>query len=113
MGIDVSHLVLVTLGDTSDQVGDEGLNSTEGSNVLSVTVVDSKTDLLVVDLGEGNISVTEVLDKSTTGTSNGDDSGLDVDSDALRDFKDLIGLNELHFCAVMGTMSILRRSLNA
>lgn len=44
MGIDVSHLVLVTLGDTSDHVGNKGLDSSKSSNVLSVTVVDSDLD---------------------------------------------------------------------
>jgi hypothetical protein len=39
MCIDVSHLVLEALCDSDDQVVDEGSDSSEGSDVLSRTVV--------------------------------------------------------------------------
>lgn len=35
MGIDVSHLVLVALGHTSHQVLDDGLDGSQGSDILS------------------------------------------------------------------------------
>lgn len=96
MRVDVSHLVLVTLGDTSDQVSNERLDSSESSNVLSVTVVNSDLDSLVGDLGEGDINVSEVLGESTSGAGNGDDTGLDFNGDALGDVKSLVSLDVLH-----------------
>lgn len=96
MRIHVSHLVLVTLGDTSDQVGNQRLDSSQSGNVLSVTVVDSDLDSVVIDLGESNVDVLQVLGQLTSWAGNLDDSGLDVDGDALWDFQDLIGLDELH-----------------
>ena len=96
MRVDVSHLVLVTLGDTSDQVSNERLDSSESSNVLSVTVVNSDLDSLVGDLGEGDINVSKVLGERTSGAGNGNDTGLDLNSDTLGDIKNLVGLNVLH-----------------
>jgi hypothetical protein len=39
MCVDVSHLVLKALGNTDDQVVDEGSDGSESSNVLSSAVV--------------------------------------------------------------------------
>ena len=94
--IDVSHLVLVTSGDTSDHVVNKRLNSSQCSNVLSVTVVDSDLDQLVVDLGESDIDVLQVLGQDTSWASDPDDSGLDVNGDVLRNVDALLGLNVLH-----------------
>lgn len=96
MRIDVSHLVLVTLGDTGNQVSNQGLDGSQSSNVLSVTVVDSDLDGLVGNLGEGNVNVLQVLGQLTSWTGDLDGSGLDVDGNALWDFQDLIGLDVLH-----------------
>lgn len=96
MRVDVSHLVLVTLGDTGDQVGNQGLDGSQSGDVLSVTVVDGDLDSLVGHLGEGNVNVLEVLLQLTSWASNVDGSGLDVDGNALWDFQDLVGLNVLH-----------------
>lgn len=38
MGVDKLHLVLETLGNTGDHVGDHGLDGSQTSNVLSCTV---------------------------------------------------------------------------
>lgn len=97
MGVDVSHLVLVTLGDTGDHVVDQGLDGSEGSNVLSGTVEDGDLDLLIGDLLEGNVDVAKVLLEGTSGAGNGDVSGLDLDGDAGRDIEENVGLDELHF----------------
>lgn len=102
MCVDISHLVLVTLGNTGDQVSNKRLDGSESSNVLSVSVVDSDLDSLVRDLAEGNINVSEVLGKATSGSSNGNDTGLDVNGNTLRDVKDLVGLDELHCCGDLG-----------
>ena len=96
MRVDVSHLVLVTLGDTSDQVSNERLDSSESSNVLSVTVVNSDLDGLVGELGEGDINMSKVLGERTSGAGNGDDTGLDFNGDALGDVKSLVSLDVLH-----------------
>jgi len=96
MRVDISHLVLVALGDTSDQVGNKRLDSSESSNVLSVTVVNSDLDGLVGELGEGDINVSKVLGERTSGAGNGNNTGLDLNSDTLGDIKNLVGLNVLH-----------------
>ena len=92
----ISHLVTVTLGDTSDQVVDQRLNGSQSSNVLSVTVVNGDLDQLGTDSREGNIDVLQVLEKSTSWTNNLDASGLDVDTDTFWDLNELLGLDELH-----------------
>ena len=40
MGVDVAHLVLVAFGHAGDQVLDDGLDGTEGGDVLAGAVVD-------------------------------------------------------------------------
>lgn len=35
MGVDVAHLVLVTLGDANDQVVDQGTDGSESGDILS------------------------------------------------------------------------------
>lgn len=100
MGVDVSHLVLETLGDTNDHVVDEGLDSSQGSDVLSVTVEDGDLDLLIGDLLEGNVDVVEVLLEGTSGAGDGDSSGSDVNGDTLGDIEQNVGLDELHCVGV-------------
>lgn len=96
MGIDISHLVLVALGDTSDQVSNQRLDSSQSSNVLSVTVENDDLDSSVRQLLESNIDVLQVLGQLTSWTGDLDGSGFDVDGNTLWNFQDLIGLNELH-----------------
>ena len=96
MRVDVSQLVLVTLGDTSDQVVNQRLNSSQSGNVLSVTVVDGNLDQLLADLGESNINVLQGLDQSTSWTSNLNDSGLDANGNTFWNSNGLFGLNVLH-----------------
>ena len=61
MGVDQLHLVLVTLGDTGDHVGDHGLDSSETSDVLSVSVPNGEPGLgtlgtldLRIQMSDGN-----------------------------------------------------------
>ena len=63
MGVDVSHLVLETLGDTDDQVVDEGSDGSEGSDILSVAVVDLNGDGVLLGLTEVDGQMTKILDK--------------------------------------------------
>lgn len=39
MGVNITHLVLEALGDTDDQVVNDGADGTEGSDTLAGTVV--------------------------------------------------------------------------
>lgn len=81
MGIDVTHLVLEALGDTNDEVGDEGADGAEGGDVLAVAVVDLNADDVLLDHGEGDGNVAQVLDKLATGSLDRDESRLDGNLD--------------------------------
>ena len=85
MRVNVSQLVLVTLGDTSDQVRNQRFHGSQSSNVLSVTIVNGNSDLLVRNLLESNINVLQVLGQGTSWTSNLDDSGLDLHGNTFWD----------------------------
>ena len=61
MGVDVSHLVLETLGDTNDQVVDESADCSEGSHVLSGTVVQFDVDDIFLGVREVDCQMAEVL----------------------------------------------------
>lgn len=61
MGIDVSHLVLEALGDTGDQVLDDGADGAEGGNIFTVAVVDLDGDGVLLGVTEVDSQVTEVL----------------------------------------------------
>ena len=61
MCVDVSHLVLESLGDANDHVVDDGTDSTEGSDGLARTVVHLNVDERLGGLREGNRDVAEVL----------------------------------------------------
>ena len=67
MGIHISHLVLVALGDTRDQVVDDGLDGSQRSDILAASVVDFNADrlravlVLLFGQGESDGDVREVL----------------------------------------------------
>jgi hypothetical protein len=63
MGVHVSHLVLVALGDTNDQVVDEGSDGSEGSDVLSGAVVEFDVNNILLGAREVDCQVAEVLDE--------------------------------------------------
>jgi len=81
MGVDVAHLVLVALGDTDDHVVDDGADGTESGDVLAGTVVHLNGDDVLLGVRERDSQVLEGLLEDTTGASDGDMSGLDVDLD--------------------------------
>lgn len=81
MGIDVAHLVLEALGDTDDQVVDDGADGTESGNVLAVAMVNLETDDALLDDGEVDGDVAEVLNELAAGALDGNDPGLDRDLD--------------------------------
>lgn len=61
MGIDVAHLVLVTLGHTNDHVVDECPDSTESSNRLAATMMQGNIDRVGAGLHESDVDVLEVF----------------------------------------------------
>jgi hypothetical protein len=86
MRVDVAHLVLVSLGNTGDQVLDQGLDGPQSGDVLADTMVQLDADDLGALGDEGDSEVLEVLDELAAGSGNGDDAGLDDDGDCISRF---------------------------
>lgn len=63
MCVDVAHLVLEALGDTSDQVVNDGADSPEGSDTLAGTVVHLDRDHILLGAAEGDGNVRKVLNE--------------------------------------------------
>lgn len=63
VSVDVTHLVLETLGDTDDQIVDDGADGTEGSDTLTGTVVHLNGDDILLGAAESDGNVGEVLDE--------------------------------------------------
>jgi len=61
MCVDVSHLVLETLGDSNDQVVDESSDCAEGSDVLAGTVVKLDVDDILLWVREVDSQMVQVL----------------------------------------------------
>lgn len=78
MGVDVTHLVLESTGDTDHQVVDDGADSTESGNTLAGAVVQLDGDDVGLGAAEGDGDVGQVLDELATGTLDGHDAGLNV-----------------------------------
>jgi hypothetical protein len=81
MRVDVAHLVLVSLGNTGDQVLDQRLDGPQSGDVLADTMVQLDADDLGALGDEGDSKVLEVLDELAAGSGDGDDAGLDGDGD--------------------------------
>lgn len=79
--IDVSHLVLEALGNTDDQVVDEGSDSAQSGDGLANAVVDVDGNDVRLGLGEADGDVRKVLDQLATGALNGNLASLDVHLD--------------------------------
>ncbi len=61
MSVDVTHLVLEALGDTDDEVVDDGADGAEGSDTLARAVVHLNGDKVLLGAAEGNGNVREIL----------------------------------------------------
>jgi hypothetical protein len=81
MGVDVSHLVLESLGHTSDHVVDERSDGSEGSDVLARAMVEFDVDDVLLRMRESDSQVTQVLGELSSRSLNSDLAGLDVDLD--------------------------------
>jgi hypothetical protein len=97
VSVNESHLVLVTLENTSEHISDLGDNGVDASVVLSVTPPDINADLLA-DLADVALKVAEILGESTTRTLDDNLSGLDGNfRNSVRNRKDLRGKDSFHF----------------
>ncbi len=85
MGIDVAHLVAEALGDTDDQVVDDGADGAEGGNVLADTVVDLDADEVLLDDREVDGDVAEVLGELAARALDRNEPRLDRDLDCWAD----------------------------
>jgi hypothetical protein len=61
MSVDVAHLVLEALGDTDNEVVDDGADGAEGSDTLARAVVHLNGDDVLLGAAEGDGDVGEVL----------------------------------------------------
>jgi hypothetical protein len=95
MSVNVTELVFETLSNTGDHVVDQRTDGTDTGNVLTETVVDNELDL-VTNNGDFDVQVTEVLVKSTTGTFNGNLTGLDGNSNTFGDGEFVLLVDVLH-----------------
>lgn len=98
MGVDVAHLVLETLGDTDDQVVDEGSDGSESSDIFSRSVVNLNANNILLRPRKVDSDVAQVLGELASGALNGDVTGLDVDLDSLRNLQGLETVNVSHLC---------------
>lgn len=81
MRIDVAHLVLEALCHTNHHVVDDGLDGSQGGDILAVAVVDLDRDGVLGGVAKVDGEMAEVLDELAAGTLDGDDAGLDGDLD--------------------------------
>ena len=63
MGVDVSHLVLETSGDTNNQVVDDCLDGSKGCDVFAGTVVQFDVHNIICWVGEADSQMSHVLDQ--------------------------------------------------
>ena len=61
MGVDVSHLVPITLCDADDEVSNDGLDSAESSDIFAAAVVDLDRDNVFLGEGEADGKVGEIF----------------------------------------------------
>lgn len=61
MGIDVTHLVFETLGNTDDEVVDESLDGAERSHVFASAMVKFDDDLILSPVRKADCQVLHVL----------------------------------------------------
>lgn len=84
MGVDISHLVLEALGDTDDEVVDDGPDGAESGDILAVAVVDLNADNVLLEDREVDGDMAHVLDELAAGALDCDKSRLDRDLDCRR-----------------------------
>jgi hypothetical protein len=61
MGVYVSHLVLVALGDANNQVLDEGADGSESGDILAGAVVNLNADEVGLGFGEVDSQMAQIL----------------------------------------------------
>ena len=80
MRVDESHLVKEAAGDTDDHVVDVRADGTDASELGTLGEPKINADLLA-DLLQVHVDVLEVAGELTTGSLDGDATGLDLDID--------------------------------
>lgn len=96
MRIYESHLVFESDRDSLNHVLDVGCDSSDASNVLSASVPNFNSKLLLVDKGQLHSDMVEVFGQSSSWSSNSDDSSLDLHLYIRRDLDVLLLTNEFH-----------------
>jgi hypothetical protein len=61
MGVDVSHLVLESLGDTDDEIVDQGSDCAKSSDILSGAVVEFNVDDILLWVREVHCEMAEIF----------------------------------------------------
>jgi hypothetical protein len=124
MGVDVAHLVLVALGNTNDEVVDQGSDCSEGSDILSCAVVELDVDDAGGGMRERDGKMAQVLCEfachryelvklsqgvcnrcagglRTSWALNRDESGFDLDFHALWNGQGLLRVDVLHLARIV------------
>lgn len=81
MSVDVSHLVLVALGDANNHVVDDGTDSTERGDGLARSMVQLDVDEIFPRVVEVHGQMTQVLDQFSSRTLDGHIARLDGNLD--------------------------------
>lgn len=79
VGVNITHLILETLGHTDDQVLDDCLDGSEGSNILARAVVQFDDEAVLRGAREDDGEMLEIFGEFASRAFDGDDAGSDVD----------------------------------
>lgn len=94
MGVNSAHFVLETFRNSNYEVIDQRPNRTQACVVLSCSIPHLEKNFVPLLRGDVHRDMSDVLSKGSARARYVDDTGLDVDSDALRHLK-LLGLNNI------------------
>jgi len=98
MRVAEAHLVEVALPHTSHHVLNVRAHGADASKLLAGTEPEVDLDALaILGLDEVEGSVSEISDKLTTGTVDGNSLAVDLDGDLIRDTNGTGSQNQLHF----------------
>jgi hypothetical protein len=128
MGVDVSHLVLISLGDANDHVVDQRPDGSKSSDVLPCAMVQLDVDDALRGVRKGHCEMTEVLGElacsivrfsslshsvvmgavskktRTSRTFHCDNTGLDYDLDLFGNVQGLLRVDVLHPGGIEGVV---------
>lgn len=96
MGVDVSHLVLESLGNTDNEVVDQSADSSECGDILAGAVMKLDVDDILLWVGEVDREMVQVLGEFSPRSLDSHKTRLDADLDTLRNSQALFGVDVLH-----------------